>query len=1011
MPTHNQTQTDSSGSSLDLPERPAILTTKKDSNSPQGVNQNANASVVPRTKPLKVCKKCGKQLSGQFVRALDETFHIECFTCVDCGSQVASKFFPIDDPSSPGTQLPLCERDYFRRLDLLCHVCGGALRSSYVTAVGHKYHIEHFTCSVCPTRFGLKDNYYKHEGNVYCHYHYSRNFAAHCEGCQMSILKQIVLIYRYGRQQQWHPECYMINKFWNIKLCNSPTEVKSYLDSLDQKQLKETEMDISSKVYRIWTILSAFEEAAAAYISEMLQYASIAQYKDALMACAGLSWKVSHLFASIDLLIALGKKTQYARSGSSKSDRTFAGREPKVLCKKIVSYLSLVSRGVQAGTRTDEASDNVLMNQELLNLVTEIAHHLKLLIRLILNEAIRLDHDIPSSKAIYRSLDVLSPASSAKVDTPEKLTRSSSILTADVCVGCGTSIEESCVRFEHHRWHIGCLKCSVCGKAFDTQDLSEILYSKQHNAICCGSCNMHPDAQEGLLYVSRLSQFSFLLQIALARLYVSFTPRDENEEMNDANIPPQEMVNPEKIPNQHITNGHNESASPNVSNSAVVRKAMRNVSSASARSKVSVRTNLSVDSQSRAEAVHRASDILRSEKNLTLNDIPRIVAVENAKTFRPNAFRHQTEKSIIESPRKVYSVDMDVSSVPHENKENHGINSADNFSDMSSDKDLPKFRKSAFFELSDLEDFVVRHVAVQLLAATVKGLYTPAELMKLADFGANSKKPANFLEKLLGRSSKNKKKAGSGVFGAPLSLLTEKYGVESTLGPNSGTYRIPSFVDEIIRAMRHVGMAVEGVFRKNGNIRRLRELAETIDSSPDQLDHCLGNENAVQLAALLKKFLRELPDPLLTRHLYDLWLTLSKIDDIEERKKMIHIACCLLPRSNRDCMLVLFDFLNWVASFSELGEEDGSKMTIHNLSTVITPNILHDGESEEAKGYFLSIEVVNSLIENNTEFSTIPKSVLKTIHDANLLTGEESSVSKQITPKVIQNRVLEATKN
>lgn len=65
-------------------------------------------------------------------------------------------------------------------------------------------------------------------------------------------------------------------------------------------------------------------------------------------------------------------------------------------------------------------------------------------------------------------------------------------------------------------------------------------------------------------------------------------------------------------------------------------------------------------------------------------------------------------------------------------------------------------------------------------------------------------------------------------------------------------------------------MSIEGVFRKNGNIRRLKELAEALDkqSNPPSLDE----ENPVQLAALLKKFLRELPDPLLTSKLQRLWI-------------------------------------------------------------------------------------------------------------------------------------------
>lgn len=70
-------------------------------------------------------------------------------------------------------------------------------------------------------------------------------------------------------------------------------------------------------------------------------------------------------------------------------------------------------------------------------------------------------------------------------------------------------------------------------------------------------------------------------------------------------------------------------------------------------------------------------------------------------------------------------------------------------------------------------------------------------------------------------------------------------------------------------------MSIEGVFRKNGNIRRLKELAEALDkqSNPPSLD----DENPVQLAALLKKFLRELPDPLLTSKLQRLWIASHRI--------------------------------------------------------------------------------------------------------------------------------------
>jgi hypothetical protein len=70
-------------------------------------------------------------------------------------------------------------------------------------------------------------------------------------------------------------------------------------------------------------------------------------------------------------------------------------------------------------------------------------------------------------------------------------------------------------------------------------------------------------------------------------------------------------------------------------------------------------------------------------------------------------------------------------------------------------------------------------------------------------------------------------------------------------------------------------MSIEGVFRKNGNIRKLKEISDAFDkqAQPPSLDE----EHPVQIAALLKKFLRELPDPLLTFKLQKLWLCSQSI--------------------------------------------------------------------------------------------------------------------------------------
>jgi hypothetical protein len=44
-----------------------------------------------------------------------------------------------------------------------------------------------------------------------------------------------------------------------------------------------------------------------------------------------------------------------------------------------------------------------------------------------------------------------------------------------------------------------------------------------------------------------------------------------------------------------------------------------------------------------------------------------------------------------------------------------------------------------------------------------------------------------------------------GVFGVPLELLVEREGSDSLLGATRATLRVPSFIDDVISAMRQMG--------------------------------------------------------------------------------------------------------------------------------------------------------------------------------------------------------------
>lgn len=243
---------------------------------------------------------------------------------------------------------------------------------------------------------------------------------------------------------------------------------------------------------------------------------------------------------------------------------------------------------------------------------------------------------------------------------------------------------------------------------------------------------------------------------------------------------------------------------------------------------------------------------------LTLDDIPRIVAAEQAKEQRPNAYKHARNQlmSSGRQPKLLNGHQRDVSGGQENDRAGAG--------------EYPAQRTKRYFsELSALEYFIVRHIAVLSMQPLLEGHFNLEDLLSLIE----SRKQPTFWGKF-GRAFKNDKaKAGKkkGVFGVSLETLVERDGVESTDGVGPGALRVPSLLDETISAMRKMDMSVEGVFRKNGNIRGLKDLAERIDAKEGEVD--LEKESPVQVAALLKRFLRELPDPLLTYKLHDLFTT------------------------------------------------------------------------------------------------------------------------------------------
>ncbi|XP_029917088.1 rho GTPase-activating protein 19 [Myripristis murdjan] len=139
---------------------------------------------------------------------------------------------------------------------------------------------------------------------------------------------------------------------------------------------------------------------------------------------------------------------------------------------------------------------------------------------------------------------------------------------------------------------------------------------------------------------------------------------------------------------------------------------------------------------------------------------------------------------------------------------------------------------------------------------------------------------------------------------------------------------------------------VEGLFRVPGNSVRQQALRELLNSGAD-VDLQSGDFHPNDVATLLKTFLGELPEPLLThRHfhahlkiadmtLFDEQGNKTVVPDKERQIEALQLLFLLLPQANRSLLKLLLDLLYHTAK-----QQDKNKMSAFNLALMFAPHVL-----------------------------------------------------------------------
>lgn len=153
-----------------------------------------------------VCGRCLQTISGDTnaCSALDNVYHINCFTCIGCNVTLQGKsFFAMETK-------PYCEVCYVNTLER-CSVCSKPITDRLLRATGKPYHPDCFTCVVCGKSLDGIPFTVDATNQIHCIEDFHKKFAPRCCVCQKPIMPdpgQEETVRIVAMDKSFHVDCY-----------------------------------------------------------------------------------------------------------------------------------------------------------------------------------------------------------------------------------------------------------------------------------------------------------------------------------------------------------------------------------------------------------------------------------------------------------------------------------------------------------------------------------------------------------------------------------------------------------------------------------------------------------------------------------------------------------------------------------------------------------------------------------------------------------------------------------
>lgn len=141
------------------------------------------------------------------------------------------------------------------------------------------------------------------------------------------------------------------------------------------------------------------------------------------------------------------------------------------------------------------------------------------------------------------------------------------------------------------------------------------------------------------------------------------------------------------------------------------------------------------------------------------------------------------------------------------------------------------------------------------------------------------------------------------LFGTPLENLVDD------------EVKIPTILENLIETIEPFGLDEEGIYLISTNKNRINDLKKKLNDFDEDVD--FKSYDSFILTDILKVFFRELPEPLMTFHLYQDFLSTNDIQDSKTKIRTLFKCINKLPKPNYDVLEYILFHLGRVAQKSE----------------------------------------------------------------------------------------------